>query len=522
VFSKQSCYYVIGSQMGSGKRKPSVHMAAKRKSKSVQSKGRKNGSAQAKARTAAKKPADLATTSADLLDETAKAPTTFLLRLPGEMRKHLEKLKDESESKSLNALILQLLAEGLERKADFEKAELFARDLHVATLAHAVGSVPDPGNGRFRIEIDGRPDRLFQAELTGLLSVHQQVVQVLENQKLTSFASIMDPALLAYRLLLEFSLLAERHDIESVRRDFSNGLKDSALLAMKNRKWAFAEQLLKQAVAVDPTNVNVGYETGIYMLRRLMRRWCRPDESITPGVTNDSLISRDYEQQTFQNLPDAQRVPPEDVEVDNTTWAIALRAWDLLNDSANTPSLSDAALSDEDWSKRWNFDAASEKVDIWKRLATIILCTSSPNPDDLELMTNGNSTCHEEKLLGDLTRLFRTWASEFRMTREVSRLQERWADWLEPLEVLWWLGYRKEAYMLATEARGFIADKTVGERMASIRRWNPEDEMSESFGFDEIKDEPTNFQQVIWDVDEFGDYYLIADPPGLLNRPMSV
>jgi len=81
---------------------------------------------------------------------------------------------------------------------------------------------------------------------------------------------------------------------------------------------------------------------------------------------------------------------------------------------------------------------------------------------------------------------------------------------------------RKEAYMLATEARGFIADKTVGERMASIRRWNPEHESSEFFGFDEIKNEPTDVQQVIWDVDELNDHYPIAEPPGLLNRPMSV
>lgn len=509
--------------MGFRKRKPNVHMATKRKPKSAQPQGQKKSTASAKVRRAAKKPADPATTVDDSLDEPVKAMTTFLLRLPGDLRTELEKLKDESESKSLNGLVLQLLAEGLGRKADFEKTELFARDLHVATLAQAVGNVPDLFIGGFRIEVDGRQERPVEADLTGLLSVHQRVVQDLENQKLTSFASIMDPALLAYRLLLEFSLLTERQDVESVRRDFSNGLKDSALLAMKNRKWALAEQLLKQAVAVDPTNVNVGYETGIYMLRRLMRRWRRPQESMTPGVTNANINWVDYEWQVRnRNLPDAPRISPEDIEVDMTTWAIARHAWELLNDSANAPYPEDTSLLEENWFERWNINAVSEKVDIWKRLATIILCTSSPNPDDLKLMTDGKSPCQEDRLLEDLTKLFRKWASEFRMTREVSRLQEKWADWLEPLEVLWWLGYRKEAYGLAIEARGFVADKATTERMALIRGWNPEHESSEPYGFDEITGEADFIYQVIYKRDELGDHGYTDEPLALFNRPMSV
>ena len=507
--------------MGFRKRKPNAHMATKRKPKSAQPQGQKKSTASAKVRRAAKKPADQATTSADSLNEPVKAPTTFLLRLPGDLRMELEKLKDESESKSLNGLVLQLLAEGLGRKADFEKTELFARDLHVATLAQAVGEIPDLVIGGRRIDIDGTQGRSFEVNQTALLSVHQRVVQDLENQKLTSFASIMDPALLAYRLLLEFSLVPERRDNDSVVRDFSNGLKDSAILAMKNRKWALAEQLLNQAVAVDPTNVNVGYETGIYILRRLVRRWRRPQDTITPGVTNGNINWVDYEwQMRNRNLPDTQRISPEDIEEDMTTWAAARNAWELLNDSANLHTF---GLR---WYERWNDKEMSEKVEIWKRIATIILCTSSPDPDALKLMTDvkphGKSRCQEARLLDELQTLFRRWASEFRMTREVSRLQEKWADWLEPLEVLWWLGYRKEAFGLATEARGFVADKATMERMALIRGWNPEHESSEPYGFDEITGEADFIYQVIYKRDEFGDHGYTDEPLALFNRPMSV
>ena len=449
------------------------------------------------------------------LEAAVNAPTTFLLRLPGDMRMALEELKDESNSKSLNGLVLQLLAEGLGRKSEFEKSELFARDLHVATLALAVGPTPDLVINGIRLELDGTKERRFEVDQASLLNVHHRVVQDLENQKLTSFASIMDPALLAYRLLIEFSLQPDKRDNAAIVRDFSNGLKDSALLAMQNRKWAFAEHLLLQAAAVDPTNVTVGYETGIYMLRRLVRRWRRPSDSLTPRITNGNFNWTDYEwQQRHADSSGPQKVKPEDEEMDATVWAVASRAWELLNDTANhftTPPL-------VSWHERWNDRNVSEKVDIWKRLGAIIVCTSSPEPDDLKLLINSKSRCFENMLLEDLVTLFNKWASDFRMTREVSRLQEKWADWLEPLEVLWGLGYRKEAYGLAMEARGFVADKPVAERMALIRAWNPEMEQTERLGEDD-----SGFDyQVIWTVDIEQNMDYAQEPLALFNRPMNV
>ena len=65
------------------------------------------------------------------------------------------------------------------------------------------------------------------------------------------------------------------------------------------------------------------------------------------------------------------------------------------------------------------------------------------------------------------------------MTREISQLQKEWSQWFEPLEVLWWLGYRREAHTLALEARGFVAERQVMDRMELIRKWDPASETLE-------------------------------------------
>jgi len=435
--------------------------------------------------------------------EAKKGQTTFLLRLPPDLRSALESFKDESGSKSLQNLILQLLAEGLTDKTDFRVAELFARDLHVASLAATVGSAPD--------------------DQAALLEAHQRVILELENQKLTSFASIMDPALLSYRLLIDYALQdPASRDPNGVVRDFSNGLKLSALQAMIRGKWSFAESLLLQAAASDPSNLEVSNEAGVYLLRRLVRRWYRPEDSITPGVCSQYLPW--YHESKQQQNARKSSMAESDV-VDETAWATALKAWNLLVHD-------DRPESADRWYLRWNREKnfgqeltrGNWRIEVWKRLATIIVCVSSPEPDDLKLLEGKNfqgSNLAESTLVPEIVRLFGAWEKGFRMTREVSRLQREWSEWFEPLEVLWWLGYRKEAVALAQEARGFVAEKQVMDRMALIRQWSPESENVEYYG-DEDTNEVEFSRVVVYVNDENGIPEVLPMPDPLLNRPMSI
>jgi hypothetical protein len=444
----------------------------------------------------------------------------------------------------LHNLILQLLAEGLARKADFKASELFARDLHIASLAATVGPVPDLIIGNRRLEIVENTARSFVIDQAALLEAHQRVIVELENQKLTSFASIMDPALLAYRLLIDYaSQDSASRDPDGVIRDFSNGLKLSALQAMVRGKWSFAESLLLQAAASDPSNLEVSNEVGIYLLRRLVRRWCRPDDSLTPGVSSQDFMWSDYDLQTYwksdRELPEGLRGTREAREawiearefwraenegvVDETAWATARKAWNLL--------VKDEKLDIIDpWFMRWiktsqGMLRGNWRVEVWKRLATIIVCTSSPDPDDLKLLSNSNvhrPDLTESTLIGELVKLFGAWERSFRMTREVSRLQREWSGWFEPLEVLWWLGYRREAHTLALEARGFVAEKPVMDRMALIRQWDPAYETLEFLGYDEDQgpiEELVNYGSPSDDNDNRVE---LDYPTALLNRPMNI
>jgi hypothetical protein len=465
-------------------------------------------------------------TAAPKESEAKKGQSTFLLRLPPELRSALESLRDESGSKSLQNLILQLLAEGLARKADFRVSELFARDLHVKTLAATVGPAPDLIVGNRRVELEGNTFSNFVVDQPALLDAHQRVLQELENQKLSSFASIMDPALLSYRLLVDFaSQISDSRDSNSLLRDFSNGLKLSALQAMVRGKWSFAELLLLHAAAADPTNLEVSHEAGIYLLRRLVRRWQRPEESLTPGVTNSALITVLYphERRSLNSSQGREPTSVQDEEVDETAWATAMKAWNLLvhddrPEFAHLPWYTRGSLDPAQASARGNW-----RIELWKRLATIIVCTASPDQDDWNVLAGSNfhrPELAERNLIPEIVGLFGTWEKGFRMTREVSRLQREWTDWFEPLEVLWWLGYRKEAHALALEARGFLAERPVMDRMADIRRWTPNFENSEPSGYDE-DDEPTGFTQVIYVSNESGDHEMLGLPEPLCGRPMS-
>lgn len=475
-------------------------------------------SARGKQKVAATTPEAATTTPKEV--EAKKGQTTFLLRLPPDLRSALESFKDESGSKSLQNLILQLLAEGLAGKADFRVSELFARDLHIASLAATVGSAPDLIIGSRRVEIVGDTTNNFVVDQAALLEAHQRVILELENQKLTSFASIMDPALLSYRLLIDYaSQDPASRDPNGVVRDFSNGLKLSAIQAMNRGKWSFAESLLLQAAASDPSNLEVSNEAGIYLLRRLVRRWYRPDDSMTPGVSSQHLMWSNWESQGIQQLP---RFAEEDA-VDETAWATALKAWNLLVNN-------DGIEIVDPWYLRWIRHSSPEmtrgnwRIEVWKRLAIIIVCTSSPDRDDLTLLHGSNiyrPEFSEETLIGEIIKLFGAWERGFRMTREISQLQKEWSQWFEPLEVLWWLGYRREAFALARDARGFVAEKQVMDRMALIRQWNPEFENVESY---ELNDETTVSRLVNYhrELDENEIPVELEYPVALLNRPMSI
>lgn len=481
--------------------------------------------ARSRQKAAAITPETGATTPKEL--EAKKGQTTFLLRLPPDLRSALESFKDESGSKSLQNLILQLLAEGLASKADFRVSELFARDLHVASLAATVGSAPDLIIGNRRVELVGNTANNFVVDQAALLEAHQRVILELENQKLTSFASIMDPALLSYRLLIDYaSQDSASRDPSGVVRDFSNGLKLSALQAMIRGKWSFAESLLLQAAASDPSNLEVSNEAGVYLLRRLVRRWYRPQDSITPGVCSQYLPWSDYESdRTRQQHARESWLAEEDV-VNETAWATALKAWNLLVHD-------DSSELAEPWYMRWNQSPIQEltrgnwRIEVWKRIATIIVCTSSPDTGDLKLLSGSNffrPDLAESTLVPEIVRLFGAWEKGFRMTREVSRLQREWSEWFEPLEVLWWLGYRKEAFALAREVRGFVAEKQVMDRMALIRQWNPEFENVESYGHNEDTNEAKFTRLVNYEreLDENEIPVELEYPEALLNRPMSI
>jgi len=424
---------------------------------------------------------------------------------------------------------LQLLAEGLTDKTDFRVAELFARDLHVASLAATVGSAPDLIIGNRRVELVGNTANNFVVDQAALLEAHQRVILELENQKLTSFASIMDPALLSYRLLIDYaSQDSVSRDPNGVVRDFSNGLALSARQAMIRGKWSFAESLLLQAAASDPSNLEVCNEAGIYLLRRLVRRWERPQDSMTTGVSSQHLMRSDYEWQTrdIRRAPNSRK-PDEDV-VNETEWSTALKAWNLLvHDDRSEPA--------EPWHLRWDsrrhisqeLTRGNWRVEVWKRLATIIVCASSPDTDDLQLLQGRGfqrSDLSDHILVREVVEFFRAWEKGFRMTREVSQLQREWSEWFEPLEVLWWLGYRKEAHALALEARGFVAEKQVMDRIALIRKWDPARETVESDGYDEVTDGPLLYRLVNHDrvLDENEQPVELDYPTALLNRPMSI
>jgi len=414
-----------------------------------------------------------------------KSPT-FLLRLPPEVRENLEELKDKGQVKSLQALILQFIGEGLAKEGDFKSKELFAKDLHILVLRASVG--------------EGSPD------IASMVTVHERVLKDLEDQKLTSYASLLDPGLMAYRLLLDFAsndnLIRKNIDIVG---SFTEGLRQSARQAMERGKWGFAEALLLQACDLVPAdNPNfredspilrqdspiLRQETGIYLARRLVRRWYRPSFPDMTGVTNGHVWQPIHKSEPTEG----------DIEAVRTIYGDAEKALELL--SVET-------------------DSHTPEMKCWWLLARIIEFVTRPDGEgvkELEVRDHLGRTL-EEVLLIEMGNVFRKWERSFRMSRVASQLQRGWETWLEPLEVLWWLGYRSQAFDIAKQTRGFTGNKSATDRFNLLQGCDPSNEAQYQL------DEQTsrwvkNVESLAFDGQMIEEYR--ETPTEIFKRPMSL
>ena len=279
---------------------------------------------------------------------------------------------------------------------------------------------------------------------------------------------------------------------------------------MTRRKWNFAQILLLQACDLDPDNTELGFETGVYLIRRLMRRWVRT--KLSHGVTSQTLITGFTVGSENQVVGASDE---NDAETDETDLAMADKAYELLHRGVMPGSQS----TEVHWSERNRDHGGVGKLSCWRDLAFIIRWSTSPEKSDDKVF----NTDQEKIVLSRIQRGFREWEQSFRMTREQSVLQREWSKWLEALEILWWLGYRREAFELASEVRSFSSDKDSIERFMSIQRWNPATEHPDYF-------EWSDFYVVYnWDVPVgYDDDYTndpnilqIPHPPRLLGRDES-
>ena len=408
------------------------------------------------------------------LAERGRTNPNFLLRLPPRLRTELEALKLTSEAKSLQALLLQLIAEGLDRRGEFKAADLFGKDLHVRTINAAVGeALPDflfeKDNQTYSIRVKNVADQRESIDIPALLVTHQHVVRELESQKLTGFASLMDPALMALRILLQAtSATSTQIDGDALGRDFSNGLMSSAEYAIRLGRWGLAETLLIRACQVDARNHELATETAIFLLRRLLRRWYRPTELLTPGVTNRVVLHGDYERRAESNDE------PRDDTKDETSHSTATRVAELFEREIslviremNQKML--GSLPEETVLATARY--VPPKVQCWYYFCQAVLGLTSTAEDAPRAFVE-----IEAKFVENVVACLNVWERSFRMTREISSLQREWRDWFEALEIFWWLGYRNEAFTIATGVRGFAADKVTTDRFNRIREWDPQHE----------------------------------------------
>jgi hypothetical protein len=455
---------------------------------------------------------------------SGKSPT-FLLRLPPELRTQLELFKETTEAKSLQALLLQFIGEGLAREGEFKASELFSKDLHVKILNAAVGggSSAEPSAGVLAARAMSTQSEGESVSMATILPAHQRVIEDLENQKLTGFAALMDPALMAYRILLQAaSQSPDRIDGETLIRDFSNGLRSSADHAVRLGRWGLAETLLIRACEIDKSNGDLAVETAIFLLRRLLRRWYRTYDTLTPGVTNGQIVSLSL------GVVDQTRQ-----ESDETHYGTARRVHEYFERVKGMMSYLLIQLKEEKQSGYSREDEVLKyssyvppRVQCWICFSEIVVRLTSTDekalPEFKEL---------EADLVEKIVISLRLWERSFRMTREVAALQREWKDWFEALEILWWLGYRQEAYDLARDVRGFTADGVTTERFKRIRTCAPSAEISD--GGEESSDLESGYHYFFdgglklvsyaepdEEIGDEGGWQLIVDAPEpLFERP---
>ena len=387
---------------------------------------------------------------------------TFLLRLTPDLRKDLDAFRVEFKAKSLQTLILQFIVEGM-NKDDFTPTQLFSKDLHARQLGLAIEQGMEPESGHARVSGDRKGTQTSTRNTRALLDTHERVLDDLESQKLTSFAALMDPALMSYRLLLDFCLQEpNRQNPRSLMQDFSTELCFAAERAMERKKWNFAQILLSQACELDKQDVDIAEKAGVYLIKRLMMRgWLRSKDS--EGVTNGTLVTE---------LPysgERTRVNVEDTDAvtDDTEWAMATDAHELLSRGLNIMA---------------GYEPVPGRLSCWRDLAFIIRWAISPEENTADESKNNKLDGQdEESLLLRIKESFRVWQGTFRMTREQSALQREWAGWLDALEIFWWLGYRKEAFELATEVRNFSSDKDGMARFFRVASWDPATEWNDNY-----------------------------------------
>lgn len=460
---------------------------------------------------------------------TGKSPS-FLLRLPPEMRTQLEKFKDSTKAKSLQALLLQFIGEGLAQEAEFKAADLFGKDLHVKILNAAVGgsSSADLLVGESSFKIKTASVQREGAVLATILPAHQRVIEELENQKLTGFAALMDPALMAYRILLQAVSRSPgaiqfpyKIDGEALVRDFSNGLRSSADNAVRIGRWGLAETLLIRACEIDRSNDELAVETAVYLLRRLLRRWCRTSDTQTPGVTNGHVLDLRW----FQTQTNQQRQESDD----ETHFGTAERIHKLFARSV-APKMSLLKIHEgKSYSSREDEVLADlrfvpPRQQCWFYFSEIVYQLAGD-----WIQVRQDFIALEAERVEKIVIALRMWERSFRMTREVSALQREWKDWFEALEVLWWLGYRHEAYDIAHEVRGFTADTVTTERFNRIRTCATSGEISTVY--DEFDLGPgyyltadgwklVSYEEPDEEINSPGGVQMVVDAPEwLLNRP---
>lgn len=394
---------------------------------------------------------------------------TFLLRLPVDLRAQLDAYRAELKAKSLQTVITQFILQGLNMpKAEFTSEKLFSKDLHARQLGMAVGQGSDleVGNQRNSVARSGTQTTAFNPRV--LIGAHERVLEALESQKLTSFAALMDPALMSYRLLLDFCTEdPNRRDPESLIRDFSNGLWFAADKAIDRKKWNFAQILLLQACDLDPENTDLGLAAGIYLIKRVMMNgWLREKGSMR--VPQEKLFNCIPNQYLYNRVAlDEDDAPTPDL----TSRAMVQDAYDRLH--RGVPTFID--MPGMFWSDRNLNHGGTGKISCWRDLACIMRWASSDENDE-----NFNEY-EEEVLLPRIKRAFREWEQSFKTMREQSSLERAWSEWLDALEVFWWLGYRKETFEVAGEVRNSSTGMDWG-RFSSIQKWDPDAEVSAGVG----------------------------------------